>query len=158
MLNNNNSIKSLYLNLIIYVMVYILIFGIITVARDYSKKEEETIPVFEYNSDLVLVTVAHIPETSFSGYTLVWSDTENDRAIYVKQDFKSTADVQVGDIVAFNGITCDVTAVDEQGFAISLRGELAKHGMSGSEVQKSGVTVGLISRALGISSIYCVFI
>ena len=121
----------------------------------YINEEE----VVVQTSNIMFETVAHLPEEDFPNCTLVWSDTINDRAVYVRNDYVPTTSLKVGDMVSFNDIDCNVVDIDEQGIAIQLpNGRLAAHGMSGSQVTYNGVPVALVSKALDADIIYCILL
>ena len=118
-------------------------------------KEEEDVPV---ERPFVLTTVAHIKQDTFDGYTLVYADEENDRAVYVLNGEPPKPDINVGDEVYFNGLACTITNIDEQGFSIELpSGMLATKGMSGSPVYKDCLMLGVVSRALSLTEIYIIY-
>lgn len=121
----------------------------------YISKEDTNVQT----SSIMFETVAHLPEENFPDCTLVWSDTETDRAVYVYNNYKPLTSLQVGDIVTFNSMDCEVVDIDEQGISIQLpNGQLAAHGMSGSQVTYNGTPVALVSKALDINIIYCILL
>lgn len=120
-------------------------------------RESSADNVMRYSS-IVFETVAHIPETEFPEYTQVWSDTNTDRAVYIKNNYEPAQIVIEGDRVSFNNIEAEVISTDLQGFEISLgENQLAEYGMSGSIVEFNGTPIALVSRATSVSTIYCVY-
>lgn len=109
-------------------------------------------------SSIVLETVAHIPESNFPDYTRVWYDEETDRAVYIINNYVPKQVVNIGSIVTFNDITCEVVSIDEQGFEVQLPdGTLAAYGMSGSVVYFMSTPVAMVSRATSINTVYAVY-
>lgn len=116
--------------------------------------EEDTI---SYNS-IVFETVAHIPAYKFPEYTLVWSDEELDRAVYIKNDYVPTSVVEVGDTVYLNEKECSVIETDEQGFTFKLpEGSIAVYGLSGTYIYFKNTPIAMVSKATSVDSIYAVY-
>ena len=123
-----------------------------------TEEPQEEIPDIEVSS-VMFETAAHMSDNNFYGYTRVWEDTVNDRAVFVKDDYIPTTVVNVGDTVLFDTLTCTISSVDEQGFTIDLPGNaIAQKGWSGSPVYYYGKQVGFISKAVSVSQIYVAFL
>lgn len=157
--NKKISVAFILSIFIIAYMFVLYIFSInSTSIGEESPKQEEVITVedFDYNSDLVMITAAHIKNKSFDGYTCVWKDEDTDRAIYVKDNYVPSELVSVGDIVIFEDEPCNVTEVTEQGFVINI-GKHPQHGMSGTDVYYKGEVIAFVSQAVSTREIYCVY-
>ena len=122
-------------------------------ASAYTSEEE---PI-SYSS-VVFETVAHIPSYKFPEYTLVWSDEELDRAVYIKKDYIPTPIVEAGDIVQLNEQQCVVMEVYEQGFELQLpEDSVAVYGLSGTYIYYNGVPIAMVSKATDVKTIYAVY-
>lgn len=106
---------------------------------------------------ICFVTAAHLPTSYFPNATCVWSDTNTDRAVYVKNDYTPTTEVIIGSRVTFGEYKGTITSYDDQGIVIKLEGSLAKHGMSGTPVYYNDTPVAFISKALDVDIVYAVF-
>ena len=126
----------------------------------YINEEEEVgTSTTGMSDDFVLVTAAHLSEDKFEGYTLVYKDEENDRAVYVATGDIPTPTLTVSETVYFNGLACTVSSVDEQGFTIKLPSDaLARKGMSGSPVYRDYEMLGVVSKAVSLYEIYVTYV
>ena len=127
----------------------------------YISEEEEigTSATGMYDNDFVLVTAAHLSEDKFEGYTLVYKDEENDRAVYVATGDIPTPELTISETVYFNGLACTVSSIDEQGFTIKLPSDaLARKGMSGSPVYRDYEMLGVVSKAVSLYEIYVTYV
>lgn len=150
--------KFMTMCIVFLVMLIAALIVYIISILDSSEGEEATPSSTAEPSSIVFETVAHIPEGSFPDYTLVWSDIETDRAVYIKNDYTPTVIVAEGDIVTFNDIICTVSSTDEQGFELMLPADtLAAYGMSGSVVTFNGVPIAMVSKATSVNSVYAVY-
>lgn len=124
------------------------------VVYTYITEERKTC---EQMSGLTFETAAHIPQQDFPGYIRVWHDVDTDRAIYVKQDYKPSVSVIIGDPVSFEGGTGTIVSRDEQGMTIHLTDCYADYGMSCRTIYYFDFPIAFISRAVSVDEIYVVF-
>lgn len=102
-----------------------------------------------------LVTAAHIGE--IEGYTLVYSDTETDYAVHVKNSYVATG-VSIGDKVRLAGTAGEVASVSDKDFTVAVD-NISKivPGVSGTPVYHLGSSVGFISGWNGDGTLRCIF-
>lgn len=102
-----------------------------------------------------LVTAAHIGE--IEGYTLVYSDTETDYAVHVKNSYVA-AGLSIGDKVRLAGTAGEVASVSDKDFTVAVD-NISKivPGVSGTPVYHLGSSVGFISGWNGDGTLRCIF-
>lgn len=102
-----------------------------------------------------LVTAAHIGE--IEGYTLVYSDTETDYAVHVKNSYVATG-LSIGDKVRLAGTAGEVASISDKDFTVAVD-NISKivPGVSGTPVYHLGSSVGFISGWNGDGTLRCIF-
>lgn len=146
------NICLLILMLLIYVEA-VMGLAAMCINRNVHAAKSEDVSV----DSICFVTAAHLPTSNFPNATCVWSDTNTDRAVYVKNDYTPTTEVTVGSRVTFGEYKGTIASYDDQGIVIKLEGSLAKHGMSGTPVYYNDTPVAFISKALDVDIVYAVF-
>lgn len=102
-----------------------------------------------------LVTAAHLGE--IDGYTCVYTDTDTDFAIYVKQNYCAEG-LAVGDSVALVGTSGTVVSTTPVEFAVQVENiSQIVPGVSGKPVYLRGEPVGFISGWNGAGALRCIF-
>ena len=137
---------------IIPLVLYILHHNVKTESTE--EIEPEPTPVFEYDSDLIYVTAAHINHNSFEGYTRIYYDTDLDRAVYIKDDYTPKLDIPLGSTLYMGDTPATLMEMFTDGFIIQIE-PLVEHGMSGSRVTYEGIPIGYVSKAEGLHEILC---
>ncbi len=106
-------------------------------------------------SSRVLVTAAHIGE--IGGYTCIYSDSESDVGIYLKDGYKASAP-PVGAEVTFLDSKGWIRETSDGEFAVEpINREKIVPGVSGTVVYYKEVPIGFISGWNGRGFVRCIF-
>ena len=134
-----------------YYFVPLILVCIARIAATYVQLSQEGTAT----QSRTLVTAAHIGE--IEGYTLVYSDTETDYAVHVKNSYVATG-VSIGDKVRLAGTAGEVASVSDKDFTVAVD-NISKivPGVSGTPVYHLGSSVGFISGWNGDGTLRCIF-
>lgn len=112
----------------------------------------------DIDRDYIFITAAHINESNFPSYTLIYKDVEKDLAIYLDNEYTPILP-RIGDIVTtdesrIHGV---VNEVNDYGFYVLLDGDsFVISGDSGTPVYIDNTYYGYISYADTSGRIFCV--
>lgn len=128
-----------------------LIAGAVGYYLPHQRQDIELQPAVE-----VYKEVAHIPPSTYSNGTLIYTDANSDISYYIANDV--LRNVHSGDVVFMeDGTALSVLDTTLKGFYLDIAGKTIQAGSSGSSIWSNNHVIGYISTMSSKDMLYCIW-